>query len=130
MSLPIIFRRDARKDFDQAHDWYDKQKAGLGEEFSDSVNKVLERIAAHPQLHQCVYKDARRASWSGFRILFSTALNEPVFAFWQSFTASGIQRSGRRGPEGTANHLGPSNSKRKRHIAFRQAGINFFGKTL
>jgi plasmid stabilization system protein ParE len=61
MSLPIIFRRDARREFDQAYDWYEKHKAKLGEEFSESVHKVLERIAAHPQIHQCVYQDVRRA---------------------------------------------------------------------
>jgi plasmid stabilization system protein ParE len=66
MNFPIIFRRDARREFDHAYDWYEKQKAGLGEEFSESVHRVLERIAANPQLHQCVFKDVRRATLDRF----------------------------------------------------------------
>jgi plasmid stabilization system protein ParE len=61
MNLPIAFRRAARLEFDQAHDWYEKQKVGLGQEFVEAVDKVLERIAAMPEIHQIVYKDIRRA---------------------------------------------------------------------
>jgi plasmid stabilization system protein ParE len=60
MSLPIVFRRAARAEFDEAYDWYEQQQPGLGEEFAECVREVLDRIAVLPELHQCVYKDVRR----------------------------------------------------------------------
>jgi plasmid stabilization system protein ParE len=66
MSLPITFRRAARSEFDQAHDWYEEQKTGLGDEFREQVERVLDRIAAMPEIHQVVYKDIRRAVVSRF----------------------------------------------------------------
>lgn len=61
MSLPVIFHRAARAEFDQAYAWYEKQRLGLGEEFSERVHEQLSQIAALPESHQCVYKDIRRA---------------------------------------------------------------------
>jgi plasmid stabilization system protein ParE len=61
VSLPITFRRAARKEFDEAHDWYEKQRTGLGDEFSECVEIALDSIAALPEIHQFVFKDIRRA---------------------------------------------------------------------
>jgi hypothetical protein len=57
VSLPTTFRRAARKEFDEAHDWYEKQRTVLGDEFSECVQTTLESIAALPELHQFVFKD-------------------------------------------------------------------------
>ena len=61
MNLPVIFHRAARAEFDEAHAWYEKQRPGLGEEFSERVHEVLNSIATFPEIHQCTYKDVRRA---------------------------------------------------------------------
>jgi len=61
VSLPIIFHRAARAEFDEAHAWYERQQIGLGEEFSERVHDLLTRIAETPLMHQCIYKDIRRA---------------------------------------------------------------------
>jgi plasmid stabilization system protein ParE len=66
MKLPIVFRRAARAEFDQAHDWYEKQRRGLGERFLERAQEVLERIAGTPELHQCIFKDVRRGVIRGF----------------------------------------------------------------
>jgi hypothetical protein len=34
MTLPVIFRCQARREFDDAGDWCEKERAGLGLEFS------------------------------------------------------------------------------------------------
>ena len=34
MSLPIVLRDEAEAEFDQAFDWYDSQRVGLGAEFA------------------------------------------------------------------------------------------------
>ncbi len=33
MTLPVIFRRQARLEFDEAADWYEQERAGLGSQF-------------------------------------------------------------------------------------------------
>ena len=56
MNLPVIFHRAARAEFDEAHAWYEKQRPGLGEEFSERVHEVLNSIATFPEIHQCIYR--------------------------------------------------------------------------
>ena len=48
MSLPIVFRVEARAEFDRAFDWYEQQRRGLGVEFLTCVTEVLERIQSFP----------------------------------------------------------------------------------
>lgn len=61
MSLPITFHRAARTEYDKAIDWYEAQRPGLGDDFEEQVQAVLDRLAALPELHQCVLNDIRRA---------------------------------------------------------------------
>lgn len=61
MSLPVVLRAEAEREFDEAFDWYEGQKAGLGVEFAEAVQVVYDRIAANPLLHQVVFADVRRA---------------------------------------------------------------------
>ena len=39
-SLPIVFRRAARIEFDDAADWYEQRRAGLGAKFTAAVQRV------------------------------------------------------------------------------------------
>lgn len=61
MSLPIIFLDEARGEFDEAYDWYEGQRAGLGEAFADAVQPILDRISAMPRMHAAVLGDVRKA---------------------------------------------------------------------
>jgi toxin ParE1/3/4 len=66
MSTPIIFRRAARSEFDEAADWYESRQTGLGVAFTDAVQQVLDQIARQPDFHAEVYLDVREALVSGF----------------------------------------------------------------
>ena len=66
MSLPIIFRRAARAELDDAADWYEQRRAGQGAAFVAAVQKVLDQIAAQPQLYPVALDDVREAMVSGF----------------------------------------------------------------
>ena len=61
MSLPVILLPEARQEFDDAYDWYENRRAGLGETFADQVQRVLDRIAVMPRLHATVLGDVRKA---------------------------------------------------------------------
>ena len=60
MSLPVVLRDEAQAEFDQAFDWYDARRPGLGTEFLTEVQRVFDRIAANPLLHRVVFADIRK----------------------------------------------------------------------
>lgn len=61
MNRPVRLLPEARAEFDEATDWYERQQAGLGTTFVVRIRETLNRIAANPQLHAPVYQDIRRA---------------------------------------------------------------------
>lgn len=61
MTLPVVFRRAARLEFDEALDWFERKQTSLGGRFAERVQEVLARIALLPRLRQCVYQDVRQA---------------------------------------------------------------------
>lgn len=66
MSLPLVFRRAARAEFDDAADWYEERRTGRGSLFTAAVRKVLDRIADQPQLYAQVFQDIREAPVTGY----------------------------------------------------------------
>ena len=61
MSLPVVLRQEARTEFDEAFDWYEQQRPGLGVNFVACVQDVLDRIVTTPELYPQVFEDVRRA---------------------------------------------------------------------
>jgi toxin ParE1/3/4 len=61
MSLPVVLRDEAQAEFDEAFDYYDAQKVGLGVTFAGRVQEVFDRISANPLLHAVVLRDIRKA---------------------------------------------------------------------
>jgi toxin ParE1/3/4 len=66
VNLPVVFRRPARAEFDDAADWYDRQRPGLGPAFTASVQQVLGRVASQPDFYPAVWGDVREAAVRGF----------------------------------------------------------------
>jgi len=66
MSLPIVFRRVARAEFDKAADWYNDRQIGLGAMFVAAVEEVLGHIAAQPDFYPEVFQDVREALVAGY----------------------------------------------------------------
>ena len=60
MSLPVVLRPEARAEFDDAFDWYEQQRPGLGVDFVAHVQEVLDQIGATPGLYGQVFRDVRR----------------------------------------------------------------------
>ena len=61
MTLRIVFRRSARREFDDAADRYDEQRPGLGEEFIVEIDQAVANAAASPERYPVVFGDVRRA---------------------------------------------------------------------
>ena len=61
-----MFRRAARTEYDDAGDWYETQRVGLGVAFMTAVQDVFDIIAEHPERFAIAYQDVREAQVVGF----------------------------------------------------------------
>ena len=61
MTFSIVLRPEARAEFDEAFDWYEQRRAGLGAEFAERVHAAFRQISVMPELHAVVHKDVRKA---------------------------------------------------------------------
>jgi plasmid stabilization system protein ParE len=56
-----VLRRPAAAEFDEAFDWYEAQRPGLGAAFAVAVQHTFDRIVAHPGAQPLVLGDVRKA---------------------------------------------------------------------
>jgi plasmid stabilization system protein ParE len=61
VSLQIVFRTEARLEFDEAFNWYETQGKGLGLAFVSAVQRSLDIISANPLAYATVTSDVRKA---------------------------------------------------------------------
>ncbi len=59
--MPILIRPAAAADIDEAFLWYERQQAGLGEEFLTAVQSALDNIVAHSTKYPVMHRETRRA---------------------------------------------------------------------
>jgi plasmid stabilization system protein ParE len=64
--LEIVFRETAALQLQEAQDWYEAQRAGLGAEFARSLEAVVHRIARQPEGAPLVWEDVRRTHLKRF----------------------------------------------------------------
>lgn len=61
MTLPVIFRRQARREFEESGDLYEKERAGLGLEFLGEIGRLLNLIAVSPNQFPIIHRDVHKA---------------------------------------------------------------------
>jgi hypothetical protein len=54
MNYALVFRSEARDELDEAYNYYESQQLGLGDEFLEYVDEVLNRICQQPELYVVV----------------------------------------------------------------------------
>jgi plasmid stabilization system protein ParE len=59
MSLPLDFHPAVRGEIDDAHDWYEQRRPGLGRDFLDEIERVLAEISANPARYGFADADIR-----------------------------------------------------------------------
>lgn len=57
---PVIIRAEAEADINDAYQWYESQRKGLGESYLLCIEEALSRIIRTPLIYSIVYKDIRR----------------------------------------------------------------------
>lgn len=60
MSKPLLVRPEAESDIDDAYQWYEAQRKGLGESFLLCVEESLSRICRQPSIYSKVHEHIRR----------------------------------------------------------------------
>ncbi|WP_324725983.1 type II toxin-antitoxin system RelE/ParE family toxin [Actomonas aquatica] len=60
MSRAVVFRREARLEFDEALIFYEEARQGLGLDFQQAVGESLSEAATHPTLFRKVRGPIRR----------------------------------------------------------------------
>ncbi|MFO0798052.1 MAG: type II toxin-antitoxin system RelE/ParE family toxin [Gemmataceae bacterium] len=61
MSHQLVIRPGAEDELTAAHDWYESQQAGVGDDFLRAADAVFVRITAQPELYAAGYRGARLA---------------------------------------------------------------------
>ena len=57
----VVFRCQARRELDEAGDWYEQERIGLGLEFFAEIERLLHRIADNPEQFPVLYHGTRKA---------------------------------------------------------------------
>jgi plasmid stabilization system protein ParE len=79
MTRQFILRPRAERDIQSAYEWYESQRAGLGNEFLAALRERLEAVRGHPESSPVIYRGIRRAVVSRFPyLIFYVARSERI----------------------------------------------------
>jgi plasmid stabilization system protein ParE len=75
--VTIVLREEAEEDIREAHEWYEAQRSGLGDELIAELDASFQRLQAAPSRYPKVHKDLRRALLRRFpyAVYFSATSN-------------------------------------------------------
>jgi toxin ParE1/3/4 len=62
MSLPVVFRKAARYEFDEGAAKYEGQRPGLGVAFTLEIDRCVGLAAEQPEIYALVHKDIRHVT--------------------------------------------------------------------
>jgi plasmid stabilization system protein ParE len=60
MKWIATIRPRAKADLQEAHEWYEKQYPGLGDQFLADLTEAFQRLEANPERFPLYYRDFRR----------------------------------------------------------------------
>ncbi|WP_082915168.1 type II toxin-antitoxin system RelE/ParE family toxin [Arachidicoccus ginsenosidimutans] len=76
----VVLQSEAISDMQDAYDWYEEQRTGLGNEFVEEVEISLEKISEHPEYYSYVNDIYRRIKTNRFPYLIIYEIeNNTVF---------------------------------------------------
>jgi len=78
MNYTLVFHQLALEEVQDAHDWYEQQRSGLGVEFMDAIDEVVQRIVINPNSYPKAYQQRRKALPARFPYLVIFELHGDV----------------------------------------------------
>ena len=94
MSLPVVTRPHAAAEIETAYRWYEKEREGLGSEFLEAVEKMVQAIAENPERFPVIRKDIRRAVLRRFPYSIFCRIVSGHVVVIASSTVNAIRESG------------------------------------
>jgi plasmid stabilization system protein ParE len=88
MAAELILAPEAELDLAEAYAWYEKRRAGLGEEFLSSVDACLESIRRQPEMYALVHEMYRRALIRRFPFAIFYEYSEAAVTVYSGFHTS------------------------------------------
>lgn len=61
MNQTLIFHQLALEELQEAHNWYEEKRKGLGIEFMDAIDEIAQRILANPESFPKADQERRKA---------------------------------------------------------------------
>lgn len=88
MTRRLLFSPDALAEVEEAHDWYDSHPGDVGARFVRAYEKLMTRIASHPQHFPVLYSNIHRARVQGFPYFFLFRLGDSTIQILACFHTS------------------------------------------
>jgi plasmid stabilization system protein ParE len=60
MAVRLVVAPEAAQDIDEAYNWYEGRRVGLGEDFLSAVDACIQAICREPEMHAKAHEDYRR----------------------------------------------------------------------
>jgi plasmid stabilization system protein ParE len=85
MNYVLVFRPEVREELNESYVWYESQQPGLGDDFSDCIDKTLNQLCQMPESYPVIHRDIRRSVMKRFpyavyyRIVSSRVIVTAVF---------------------------------------------------
>lgn len=76
MIYSIRLSPEALDDLEGARDYFDGAKPGLGDEFLDEFETLIESLRMYPQLYPSVRDDIRRGVFNRFSYIFTYTIDD------------------------------------------------------
>ena len=90
MKYTLEIKEEAVQDMQEAYDYYEERKLGLGERFLDTLETYIERVQKHPLHYQIRRKPYREALIKDFPYLIIYEIEEnniivyAIFSTWKN----------------------------------------------
>lgn len=78
MNYTLAFHQEALDELQDAYDWYELQRNGLGLEFMDAIDELVQRFLIKPKSFPKAYKQRRKALPAKFPYLVIFELHGDV----------------------------------------------------
>ena len=60
MAARLVVAREAAHDIEEAYNWYEGRRVGLGEDFLSAVDACIQAIGREPEMYAKTHEDYRR----------------------------------------------------------------------
>ena len=97
MSWRVIIRPNAETDAREARQWYESQRAGLGDELLEEIRHAVHLLKEHPERRPIYYRGVRRLRFDLNIVMANVQLKQVVKRFGDTEVIHGIDLEIRSG---------------------------------